>query len=83
MLGGHLKSVTAEIERKKRIAAYHLCVDDTGTQAITRKSTELTRRLITDQLRNTFQPSYRKSASSTSRSKFKPRVGQRVHCSTG
>jgi len=55
LLGEHLKSVTAEIERKKRGAAYRLCLDDTGTQAITRKSTELTKRLITDQLRNSFQ----------------------------
>jgi len=55
LLGDHLKSVIAEIERKKRIAAYRLCLDDAGTQAITRKSTELTKRLITDQLRTTFQ----------------------------
>ena len=55
LLSDHLKAVTAEIERKKRRAAYRLCLDDTATQAATRKSTELTKRLITDQLRTTFQ----------------------------
>jgi energy-coupling factor transporter ATP-binding protein EcfA2 len=55
LLWDHLKVVTAEIERKKRRAAYRLCLDDTATQATTRKSTELTKRLITDQLRKTFQ----------------------------
>jgi hypothetical protein len=44
-----------EIERKKRLAAYRQCIDDTSTVAITRKSTELTKELITDSLRRTFQ----------------------------
>jgi hypothetical protein len=51
----HLSAVISEIERQKRLAAYKLCIDDTVTSLITRKSTELTKRLITDQLRNTFQ----------------------------
>ncbi|HXJ93212.1 MAG TPA: AAA family ATPase [Terriglobia bacterium] len=54
-LNEHRKAVEDEIERKKRLAAYKLCVDDTSTQPITRKSTELTKRLITDQLRKSFQ----------------------------
>ena len=51
----HLPAVIAEIERQKQIAAYKLCLEDTQTQPITRKSTELTKRLVTDQLRKTFQ----------------------------
>lgn len=51
----HLQAVEDEIERKKRLAAYRQCLDDTSTHPITRKSTELTKRLVTDQLRTTFQ----------------------------
>jgi len=51
----HIQVVIDEIERKKRLAAYRQCLDDTTTQAITRKSTELTKKLVTDQLKSTFQ----------------------------
>ena len=60
LLFDHLDVITAEVERKKRLAAYRLCLDDTATQGITRKSTELTKRLITDQLRTTFQQELQK-----------------------
>ncbi len=50
-----LQAVEDEIERKKRLAAYKQCIDDTSTLQITRKSTELTKRLVTDQLRDAFQ----------------------------
>jgi hypothetical protein len=55
ILRASLQSVLDEIERKKRIAAYGHCLEDVGTAAITRKSTELTKRLVTDQLRGVFQ----------------------------
>jgi hypothetical protein len=54
-LGEHLQDVINEVERQKRIAAYQQCIEDTQTQAITRKSTELTKRLITDELRTAFR----------------------------
>ncbi|MFZ0296824.1 MAG: AAA family ATPase [Candidatus Sulfotelmatobacter sp.] len=54
-LAENLEAVLGEIERKKRLAAYHQCIDDTSTQQITRKSTELTKELVTDQLQRTFQ----------------------------
>ena len=54
-LSTHIRVVEGEIERKKRLAAYKQCLDDTATQQITRKSTELTKRLVTDQLRGAFQ----------------------------
>jgi hypothetical protein len=50
-----LQGVLDEVERKKRIGAYKQCLDDTSTQPITRKSTELTTRLVTENLRNTFK----------------------------
>ena len=54
-LASSLQGVIDEIERKKRIAAYRLCLDDTTTNAVTRKSTDLTKALVTDQLRVTFK----------------------------
>lgn len=54
-LGMHLQTILDEIERKKRLAAYDQCIGDTTTNAITKKSTELTSRLVTDQLRAGFQ----------------------------
>lgn len=55
LLNEHLQVVLDEIERKKRIAAFSQAIDDTSTQAITRKSTELTKRLITERLSGQFQ----------------------------
>jgi hypothetical protein len=49
------QTVLNEIERKTRIAAYGQCVEDTSTAQITRKSTELTKRLVTERLRDGFQ----------------------------
>jgi len=54
-LAANLDAVLAEIDRKRRIAAYSQCTADTNTLAATKKSTELTKQLITDQLRQTFQ----------------------------
>lgn len=54
-LAANLAAVIAEIDRKRRIAAYSQCTADTNTLAATKKSTELTKQLITDQLRQTFQ----------------------------
>jgi len=47
--------ILSEIERKKRLNAYVQCIDDTATAGITRKSTELTKELVTEQLRQAFQ----------------------------
>lgn len=54
-LKSFLPIILDEIERKRRLAAYRQCVDDTSTQAITRKSTDLTKTLVTEQLRGTFK----------------------------
>lgn len=55
LLGKHLDAVLAEIERKKRIAAYQLCLNETKTTAITRKSSEVTKLVVTEQLANSFR----------------------------
>lgn len=55
VLRDNLDAVWNEIERKIKIAAYSQCIDDTSTVALTRKSTELTQLLVTDQLKTTFQ----------------------------
>jgi ABC-type uncharacterized transport system ATPase subunit len=53
-LKGSLQVILGEIERKKRLAAYTECLNDTATQGITRKSTELTKELVTEQLQAAF-----------------------------
>ena len=54
ILSDNLGAVIGEIERKKRIAAYHLCIEETRTNAITRKSSDLTKRVVTEQLTENF-----------------------------
>ena len=54
-LADNLQGVFDEIERKKQIAAYQLCIEETRTNAITRKSTEVTERAVTEQLTRSFQ----------------------------
>lgn len=54
-LNEYLPAVIEAITRKQKAAAYRQCLDDTSTDPITRKSTQLTRSLITDALRRTFQ----------------------------
>ena len=51
----HLGHVLEHIERRKRIAAYQESIADTRTTAITRKSTEVTKRAVTEQLTSAFQ----------------------------
>ena len=53
-LGKHEKVIIDEIDRKAKIAAYELCLRDTRTNMITRKSTELTKEVVTNQLKKSF-----------------------------
>ncbi len=55
LLGSHENEVLAEIERKKRLAAYELCLNDTRTHAITQKSTAVTRSVVTQTLKDNFK----------------------------
>jgi hypothetical protein len=54
-LARYLNAVLGEIERKKRLAAYRECLDETKTTAITRKSTEITKTAVTEQLASSFK----------------------------
>ena len=47
-LRDNLDIVLAEIDRKRRLGAYAQCLEDTNTLPVTKKSTELTKALITD-----------------------------------
>jgi len=51
----NLAVVESEIERRKRLSAYDACINETTTSAITKKSTELTKELVTDALRTSFR----------------------------
>jgi ABC-type cobalamin/Fe3+-siderophores transport system ATPase subunit len=55
LLAENLPLILDIIDRKQRLAAYGQCIDDTGTTAITRKSTELTKALVTEQLKVAFR----------------------------
>ena len=55
VLETHLDEVLEHIERRKRVAAYRECIAETRTNAITRKSTEVTKRAVTEQLTSAFQ----------------------------
>ena len=54
-LGRFQSQVLAEIERKKKIAAYGLCISDTKTQGITAKSTAVTKVVVTRKLKAGFK----------------------------
>lgn len=55
MLAAHLDLVIDEIERKKRLAAYQLCLDETKTTGISRKSGDITKIAVTDRLSASFK----------------------------
>ncbi len=53
-LAQHEALVLNEIELKKRIAAYEICINDTTTNAITQKSTAVTKTAVTQKLKQSF-----------------------------
>ena len=55
VIAKHEAIVLAEIERKRKHAAYDSCVRETSTNAITHKSTQLTRKAVTNELRESFR----------------------------
>ena len=62
LLAQHEKIVLDGIERKRKHAAYGLCIDDTKTRAITQKSTAITRIAVTRKLKQSFQDELSKLA---------------------
>lgn len=55
LLATHQQAVLNDIERRKKYAAYGLCIDDTKTQAITAKSTAITKMVVSQKLKKSFQ----------------------------
>ena len=55
LLAAHQQTVLDDIERRKKYAAYGLCIDDTKTQAITAKSTAVTKTVVSHKLKKSFQ----------------------------
>lgn len=55
LLAQHEAVVLNEIERKKKIAAYGLCINDTTTNAITQKSTAVTKTAVSQKLKQSFK----------------------------
>ncbi|MGH7827902.1 MAG: AAA family ATPase [Candidatus Binatia bacterium] len=53
-LASIVADVEAEIERLKAIVAFGKAIDDTDTNRITRKATEISRALVTDTIRDAF-----------------------------
>lgn len=55
LLAPHLLTVLDDIERRKKVAAYGQCIDDTKTQAITAQSTTITKTIVSKKLKTSFQ----------------------------
>jgi hypothetical protein len=55
LLAKHEQTILDEIERKKKYAAYGLCIDETRTQTITQKSTAVTKTAVSQRLKNSFK----------------------------
>jgi len=55
LLAKHEQIVLEEIERKRKHAAYSLCIEDTKTHAITQKSTAVTKTAVSQNLKKAFR----------------------------
>ncbi|RYD16358.1 MAG: hypothetical protein EOP90_06155 [Lysobacteraceae bacterium] len=55
LLAANQQTVLDDIERRKKYAAYGLCIDDTKAQAITAKSTAVTKTVVSQKLKKSFQ----------------------------
>jgi len=54
MLATHQRAVLDDIERRKKYAAYGLCIEETKTQAITQKSSAVTKTVVSQRLKQSF-----------------------------
>lgn len=55
LLAQHKTAVLNEIEGRKKVAAYGLCINDTTTNAITQKSTAVTKVAVSQKLKQRFR----------------------------
>ena len=56
----HEEALLLEIERLKKVAAYEQCIRDTSTRSISLKSANITKVVVTQQLKAAFQEELRK-----------------------
>jgi DNA repair ATPase RecN len=54
-LGKHERTILDEIEKKKKIAAYSQCIDETKPTAITQKSSQVTKGVVSERLKQSFK----------------------------
>jgi len=54
LLATHKQAVLDDIERRKKYAAYGLCIEETKTQAITQKSSAVTKIVVSQRLKKSF-----------------------------
>lgn len=54
LLGKHEQALLDEIERRKKIAAFNQCVDETKPTAITQKGSAVTRAIVSERLKARF-----------------------------
>jgi ABC-type dipeptide/oligopeptide/nickel transport system ATPase subunit len=59
MLGKHEKLILDEIENKKKFAAYGQCIDETKPNAITQKSSAVTKAVVSENLKTRFKEELR------------------------
>ena len=55
LLGKHEQTILDEIETKKKIAAYGQCIEETRPNAITQKSSAVTKAVVSDRLKQSFK----------------------------
>jgi recombinational DNA repair ATPase RecF len=55
LLAKHEQTILDGIERRKKYAAYGLCIEETRTQAITHKSTAVTKTVVSEKLKQRFR----------------------------
>lgn len=59
LLGKHEQILLDEIENKKRVAAYVQCIDETRPNAITQKSSAVTKAVVSESLKRSFKEELR------------------------
>jgi recombinational DNA repair ATPase RecF len=54
-LGKHEQTILDEIENKKKIAAYSQCIEETKPTAVTAKSSQVTKAVVSERLKESFK----------------------------
>jgi DNA repair ATPase RecN len=59
LLGKHEQTILKEIERKKKVAAYGQCIEETKPNAITQKGSAVTKAVVSEGLKKAFKDELR------------------------